>query len=62
MAEELMRVGRRYERLEATLRGVRAERRRLVLEALGAGLSEREAATLARCAPSYVHELSANGR
>jgi len=61
VAEDLLRVGRRTRTTERALRSLQAERRQLILSALSQGLSERECAELARCAPSYVHRLSANG-
>ena len=54
-----MRCGRRTQRMERSLIALQAERRRLIIQAVRAGLSEREAAALARCAPSYVHRLVA---
>lgn len=58
VSEDLDRLGRRVQRSELALKGLKAERRGLIVRALAQGLSERDTAALARCAPSYVHRLS----
>lgn len=62
VSEDVARIGKRIETLEASLVSARSERRKLIVALAGTGLSERDVAALARCAPSFVHKLWANGK
>jgi DNA-directed RNA polymerase specialized sigma24 family protein len=58
IASDLEQVGAQIERTKASLGSLQERRRSLVLEALAAGMTEREVAKLARCAPSFVNSVA----
>lgn len=59
IAGDLAVVGEQIERSKLALGSLQERRRGLIVEALAAGMTEREIAGLGRCAPSHVHQVAA---
>lgn len=59
IAGELAVVGEQIGRSKLSLGSLQERRRALIVEALAAGMTEREIAALGRCAPSHVHQVAA---